>query len=104
MLSSTEHAVLLDVGANNGKFTEMMLEKSQTLRYTASMELLIFEPQPKYRNTLSKLANRSREMVEFYPYAAWSEFSNVSFELTKVAHSLYLTRGPLATPAVPAAP
>ena len=62
------HASIFDVGANDGKFTEALLQVSRRRAPHVSVSTHLFEPQPQFYHQLSALA--SRWNGSFYPAAA----------------------------------
>ncbi|KAL1515670.1 hypothetical protein AB1Y20_002287 [Prymnesium parvum] len=89
------HGVMLDVGANDGGSTLSVMKglckwsfanlccSKKAPPPVSSLTFITFEPQPKFRSNLVDLHAASglcdTHKYEFYPAAAWSETTNLSF-------------------------
>ena len=79
---------VLDVGANNGQWARHVLERVREYGKRMRVEPILFEPQREYASSLRQLAFDWDG--KFYPAAAWTRATNLSFYLSnfKEASSL----------------
>jgi FkbM family methyltransferase len=70
---------LLDVGANAGTFSQAMMKQLQLEASHIRPRLIMFEPQPQFREHLGALA--ARWQGEHVAAAAWKEAANLTFHL-----------------------
>eukprot|EP00966_Prymnesium_polylepis_P067936 1579094-Prymnesium_polylepis.1 len=89
------HAVLLDVGANDGSFSRLVMRLLCNPRYGTpnlccanntsvnSISVVAVEPQPQFRRALQTLATTNHlcpsHEYEFVPAAAWTADTNLTF-------------------------
>ena len=74
--------VVLDVGANNGRWSDMLMT-SLSASVRRRTRLLMFEPQPRFVSVLAALTNQFENVLHL-PVAAWTNATNLTFHLAKV--------------------
>jgi len=84
----TQTGFVLDVGANNGQWARHVLKRVREYGTRMRVEPILFEPQREYAASLRQLAFDWGGT--FYPAAAWTRATNLSFYLSnfKEASSL----------------
>lgn len=81
----SQHAYVLDVGANDGAWSHHMLRKCHEAAPLKHVELIMFEPQPQFLGSLSKLV--SRWGATHVPAAAWTSDTNLTFYIQQDSRS-----------------
>lgn len=79
----SKHTVVLDVGANDGEFSEELM-RTLRKRANAQPELIMVEPQPRFAAKLGRIAKRWNGT--HLPVAAWTEKKELVLQ-ENAAHS-----------------
>ena len=80
---SSKHTIVLDVGANDGEFSEELM-RTLRKRANAQPELIMVEPQPRFAAKLGRIAKRWNGT--HLPVAAWTEKKELVLQ-ENAAHS-----------------
>ena len=70
---------VLDVGANTGAFSLLMMQKLRDVAPSLRPHLTMFEPQPQFRKLLDGYAAQWNGVL--VPAAAWKEATNLTFHI-----------------------